>query len=563
MIFSERTRQFVNKLRGVLLLVLLITAAPAAQIVRIPEVILLNATEENELRRADELVDHLVRTGRLRITSIVKDTLIPTRQHERFSQYHNGLKVYGPEVTRQSESGLTLSIFGQFYSNIEVETTPSLPLDTITSKVDSDIDSPLVDNNSQELVILKDRHGVFQLAYRLRIGSQIGPLIRFVDAHNGTTVRQYPGIHLNNNGLPCDTCRVGEGHGVKGDRKKISVNTLGGRFQTLDLLRPPQIATYDLKGDWERLINILNGTDALNAADFGQDADNHWTDGPIVDGHVSAGWTYDYLYNRFQRNGLDGKDGPIISVVHPVNRSDLYTVPDNIFSLFFVNAFYCGTCGPDGIVVFGEGLPDGFTLTSTGQTIDFFTTGIDIVSHELAHAITDNTSGLIYQNESGALNEAFSDIIGVSVEFFMAETNRHRDEIADYLLGEDVIKPNGVRSLADPLSLNNPDHYSVRYQGAADYGGVHINSTIASHAFYLAIEGGTNRTSGVSVTGVGSHNRSQIEQVFYRAFTMLMPADATFSVARKTTLQSARDMFGAGHAVGRAIGEAWTAVGIE
>ena len=154
MIFSERTRQFVNKLRGVLLLVLLITAAPAAQIVRMPEVILLNATEENELRRADELVDHLVRTGRLRITSIVKDTLIPTRQHERFSQYHNGLKVYGPEVTRQSESGLTLSIFGQFYSNIEVETTPSLPLDTITSKVDSDIDSPLVDNNSQELVIL-------------------------------------------------------------------------------------------------------------------------------------------------------------------------------------------------------------------------------------------------------------------------------------------------------------------------------------------------------------------------------------------------------------------------
>ena len=185
------------------------------------------------------------------------------------------------------------------------------------------------------------------------------------------------------------------------------------------------------------------------------------------------------------------------------------------------------------------------------------------MSHELAHAITDNTSGLIYQNESGALNEAFSDIIGVSVEFFMAETDRHRDETADYVLGEDVIKPNGVRSLADPLSLNNPDHYSVRYQGNADYGGVHINSTIASHAFYLAIEGGTNRTSGVSVTGVGSHNRSQIEQVFYRAFTMLMPADATFSVARETTLQSARDMFGGGHAVERTIGEAWTAVGIE
>ena len=215
------------------------------------------------------------------------------------------------------------------------------------------------------------------------------------------------------------------------------------------------------------------------------------------------------------------------------------------------------------MVVFGEGLPDGFVLTETGQSIDFFSGGIDIVAHELAHAITDNTSGLIYQNESGALNEAFSDIIGVSVEFFMAETGRHRKETADYILGEDVVKPNGVRSLADPLSLNNPDHYSIRYQGPADYGGVHTNSTIASHAFYLAIEGGTNKTSGMSVSGVGSHNRWQIEQVFYRAFTMLMPANSTFSVARETTLQSARDMFGAGHSVERAISEAWSAVGVS
>ena len=145
----------------------------------------------------------------------------------------------------------------------------------------------------------------------------------------------------------------------------------------------------------------------------------------------------------------------------------------------------------------------------------------------------------------------------------MTETGRHRQETADYVLGEDVVKPGGVRSLSDPLSLNNPAHYSIRYQGDADYGGVHINSTIASHAFYLAIEGGTNNTSGISVVGVGSPNRWQIEQVFYRAFTMLMPADSTFSIARKTTIQSARDMFGAGHTVEHAINEAWTAVGVR
>lgn len=563
MIFSGHTLQFVKQLSSAICLATLIVANLTAQTVGAPEVVVLNATQKNKLRQTDRLVDQLVRTGQLRLNKIVQDTLIPNRQHERFSQYHKGLKVYGADVTRQTETGLTVSIFGQFYPNIKIETTPSLPLNTIISTVNSGTQWSLSRDDRQELIILKTPTGIFKLAYRLTIGSQIGPSIQFVDAHNGTTVYQYPGIHLNNDGLPCDTCRVGEGLGVKGDTKKISVNTFGGRFQTLDLLRPPKIATYDLKGDWERLLDILNNTELLSAADYGQDADNQWTDGAVVDGHVSAGWTYDYLYERFQRNGLDGRDGPITTIVHPVNRSDLWSVPDHIFSLFFLNAFYCGVCGPDGMVVFGEGLPDGFVLTETGQSIDFFSGGIDIVSHELAHAITDNTSGLIYQNESGALNEAFSDIIGVSVEFFMAETGRHRKENADYILGEDVVKPNGVRSLADPLSLNNPDHYSIRYQGTADYGGVHTNSTIASHAFYLAIEGGTNKTSGVSVSGVGSHNRWQIEQAFYRAFTMLMPSNSTFSVARKTTLQSARDMFGAGHSVERAIGEAWSAVGVR
>ena len=563
MIFPKPKRALIKSLTNIVVFSALLVTNLSAQIVTEPEVIVLSATQESEVRLTDRFVDHLVSTSQLRINKIVTDTLIPTHQHERFAQYHQGIKVHGAEVTRQTEAGVTVSIFGQFYPDIQIETAPSLPLDMIISTFDSGTQWSPSENNSKELVILKNPNGIFKLAYRLTVGSPMGPAIRFVDAHDGTTVHQHPGIHLNNDGLPCDTCRVGEGRGVKGDRKKISVNTLDGRFQTLDLLRPPTIATYDLKGDWERLLNILNNNDLLGPADYGQDSDNQWTDGPVVDGHVSAGWTYDYLRARFQRNGLDGQDGPITTIVHPVNRDDLWSVPDHIFSLFFLNAFYCGVCGPNGMVVFGEGLPEGFVLTATGQTIDFFAGGIDIVSHELAHAITDNTSGLIYQNESGALNEAFSDIIGVSVEFFMTETGRHHQETADYVLGEDVVKPGGVRSLSDPLSLNNPDHYSIRYQGDADYGGVHINSTIASHAFYLAIEGGTNNTSGISVVGVGSPNRWQIEQVFYRAFTMLMPADSTFSIARKTTIQSARDMFGAGHTVERAIDEAWTAVGIR
>ena len=92
---------------------------------------------------------------------------------------------------------------------------------------------------------------------------------------------------------------------------------------------------------------------------------------------------------------------------------------------------------------------------------------------------------------------------------------------------------------------------------------MHTNSLIASHAFYLAIEGGTNATSGLGVTGVGAANRDQIENVFYRAFVFMLPSNATFSVARAATIQAARDLYGEGSTAEQAVTEAWTAVGVN
>ena len=146
-------------------------------------------------------------------------------------------------------------------------------------------------------------------------------------------------------------------------------------------------------------------------------------------------------------------------------------------------------------MMFGEGLPEGFVLSDTGQYVDYFAGALDIVAHEVTHGLTDRSSQLIYENESGALNEAFSDIIGTSTEFFY-QTPGSGPRQADYLIGEDVVRPGGIRSLSNPQSFGDPDHYSRRFLGPDDNGGVHINSTIVSHAFYLAIEGGTNRTSG-------------------------------------------------------------------
>jgi thermolysin len=193
---------------------------------------------------------------------------------------------------------------------------------------------------------------------------------------------------------------------------------------------------------------------------------------------------------------------------------------------------------------------------------------LDVVAHELTHGVTESSSGLIYQNESGALNEAFSDIMGTAAEFFYQTAGAGIGQ-ADFLIGEDSVRAPGasglvgIRSMINPIAFGHPDHYSVRFTGTGDNGGVHINSGIVNHAFYLAVAGGTNRVSRLTVTGVGIANMEQMEKVFYRAFTFLMPANSTFVTARAATIQAARDLYPTNAAVVNAVTQAWTAVGVN
>jgi thermolysin len=212
--------------------------------------------------------------------------------------------------------------------------------------------------------------------------------------------------------------------------------------------------------------------------------------------------------------------------------------------------------------VYGEGLPS--NLTAGGQRWNYLAGAIDVVAHELTHGVTEYTSNLAYSFESGALNESFSDMMGTAVEFFVQPPGSGSLK-ADYLCAEDVVTPGGIRSMENPAAYGQPDHYSkfVQLPLTRDNGGVHTNSGIPNHVYYLAIEGGTNRTSGLSVQGVGQANREQIEKVMYRAFTQLMPSNATFSVARAVTIQAAIDLYGTSSAAVRALTQAWTAVGVE
>jgi bacillolysin len=515
--------------------------------------IVVDARSPAQRRDWDSRLDRMQRSGELRVRDTHQDTLIRGRIHQRSDQYYRGVRVYGGDVSRQSQnSGVTESAFGTMYQGIDIDPSPAIDeadaRAAVAARGDVEFDAAV----RPELVVLPLGDGLsedakYALAWKFRIKSRHDSRQVFVDAKSGATLLDFSDRKTQS--------AVGRARGVLGDTKKISVRNSTGRFLASDELRPPAIQTYDMQGDPARVDDVLLGRVNLSTNDLSSDSDNDWSDGAADDAHVYAGYTYDFYFKRFGRHGLNNADIRVQNLVHPVHRIDFQKYVDD-FPEYFVNAFYDG----NGVMVYGEGLPGGFTLA--GQSWDFLAGALDVVAHELTHGVTEYTSNLIYRNESGALNESFSDMMGTSAEFFFQPAGSGSLK-ADYLIGEDVIRPGGLRSMENPGAFGDPDHYSKRFQGSDDNGGVHTNSAIPNQAFYLAIEGGTNRTSGLSVQGVGGANREQIEKVFYRAFTQLMPSNATFSVARAATIQSARDLYNSGSAAERAVTQAWTAVGVN
>lgn len=503
------------------------------------------------LRDWDRRVVADVRSGDLRLRASRADELIDGRHHERYDQYYRGVRVHGGDIARQRTSiGQTMSVFGTLYDGITIDPEPIVSQADAKRRIEALGGTELGESRQPELLVLPLENGEYALTWHERIFSPETATLTayFIDARTGAVVRALNELKTQSS--------VGRGTGVLGDDKKMSVSPDAGRFSARDRLRPPDIVTFDMKGNLSRTLAFLNNQILLGTNDLAADDDNVWTDGATVDAHTYAGYTYDYFFKRFGRRGLNDNNIRLTSVVHPVRRQDITSAPGSVVGTFYLNAFYC--C--NGTMVYGVGLPPGFT--SRGQTWDFVSGALDIVAHELTHGVTDFTSDLIYQNEPGALNESFSDIMGASAEFFFQERGSGNLR-ADWLLGEDVIRPGGLRSMSNPAAYGDPDHYSVRFTGTSDNGGVHINSSIPNLAFYLAIEGGPHPRTGAAVQGVGFANREQIEKVFYRAFTQLMPSNTNFAQARVITLQAARDLYGANSAAERAIAQAWSAVGVN
>ncbi len=522
----------------------------AAQTTGLPTSFAVTRAAAGELRAVDQQVDLLIRSRALRVRESQPDALVPNRQHERLDQYLRGIRIVGGDMTRQIATDGTVSLFGTLHSGLDdFDVTAQLPPASAAQAIARAVGgTPL--GGDAELVILPLSDG-YHLAYAGQAIAGLEIVNVYIDANTGGLLQQYSDFLRE----------VGSGKGTYGDTKKVSARAVSGTFVTDDPLRPAAVTTYDMKGNLARLTALLNRVTSVAPSDIASDSDNAWTDGAVVDAHVYAGWYYDFLFKRFGRHGLDNRDLRMAMFTHPVRLQDIATATPDVLGLYYLNAFFCGTCLSDGrgAMVFGEGAPLNYFR---GIEVKPFSAALDVVAHELTHGVTGTSAQLngFPFSEAGALNEAFSDIVGVSAAFYY-EPAGTAPLAASYLVGKDLTVPSGLlsRSLSNPAQFDDPDHYTQREIG----GDPHYNSTIASHAFYLAIEGGTNRTSRLTVQGVGAANRDQIEKAFFRALTVLLPSNATFAVTRVATIQAARDLYGSGSAAERAITQAWDAVGVQ
>ncbi len=518
------------------------------------------------VRQWDGYVQSLIRDGSLRLNRMDENTVIEGHAHERFTQYFRGVRIYGSGISRELVGGLAVSLSGIVYDNVDVDTSPTLSVDAVVSRVLPALGDDVMD--VPELIVLPNPDDTYTLAYLVDvINDSEFTLYRYVlDAHSGDVLRRFDAFRTQDG-------KSSLGKGTKGDTKKLSVvrRPTWNVDLALDKLRPVDgINTYDMGFDtmrgWD---HITRGTPFKDTELAATPSGREWEDAMVVDAHAYLGWTYDYLYERFLRHGLDGRDGRIKAIVnwpHPNMRLNKY------LGGYFCNAFYFPP--PRNLIFLGSGLTRSFTDGRNLRPCNPLAGAFEIVAHELVHGVTATSSNLIYWMESGALNEAFSDILGVSAEFFHASKGSGLPYAANYQIGDTTwVRP--IRDMADPSrhfdfiysdgsgAINHPDHYGSRWlptdpKKPADAGWVHRNSSIVNHAFYLAIEGGRNRRSNKTVQGVGASNRADVEYAFYQAFTYHLNPTSTMRAARYWTIQKAPTA-----AARRALLAAWEAVGVH
>lgn len=262
-----------------------------------------------------------------------------------------------------------------------------------------------------------------------------------------------------------------------------------------------------------------------------------------LDVHWGIGKTYDYYLNKFSRSSFDGNSTKITNYVNGV-----FPFAGNSSNAMALQS-------PYNAMVYGMG--DGL------YTNPFV--ALDVTGHEFTHLVVaeNGNGGLRYRGESGALNESFADMFGVSIDFFAHDT------LANWLIGDDVyVGTDYMRSMSNPKAKNDPNTYKGQYwvstTSSSDNGGVHTNSSVPNYWYYLVANGGTGTNDHGYTYNVTGISLEKAEQIAYRTLTQYMNYNATFQDAYNGSLQAVRDLYSNDTTSVEYLNvrEAWYAVGL-
>ena len=496
-----------------------------------------------------------------------------------FQETYEGLKVEFAVQKLHSYQGKLQTLSGDFYTVDGLDLNPAVNAETAFKNAlelinaerylweDKKSASLMGDYQKPtgELLILPDldNAGKVNLAYKFDIYAT-QPLSRdhvYVSARTGKILLVNPVIkHLGEYShfgrkaenadsfeSAVDALAVGNADTRYSGSRNITTRIINSQYALRDDTRGNGVNTYNSqRSNSYSNTNFYDNDNNWTAAEY----DNANKDNGALDAHWGAESTYDYWFTVHNRNSFNGSGAAINSYVH---------YDDVPGGAGYDNAFWNGS-----VMTYGD-----------GNNFDILTS-LDVAAHEIGHAVTTFTGNMAYRRESGALNEGYSDIWGAAVEHHTRGGGTDSAPLpAVWAIGEDISSTGGLRSMSDPKSKGDPDTYrginwvpATSGEGCStparqnDYCGVHSNSGVLNHWFYILVAGktGTNDNGdSYAVNGIGMNKSAQIA---YRLLRLYLSSNSTFADARTFGIRSAEELFGVGSTEVVETTNAWYAVGV-
>ena len=475
-------------------------------------------------------------------------------RHQRLGQIYAGLPVVGGDLKVHFDAqGIPYEVSGRFVPGIEVDTRPAIS--AVESEESarqafageaSSLEGLQVHEPATLVVLAVDQAPV--LAYQLAVSSTPANSSRYwVDAKTGQVIRRVSQVCS----IQAPTSR-GAAVPLRGMRLPSEgaayTSFPGWRENGVYYMNDPSSYTYvfNCNNTTSTTNNLANTTNDYGTFAFRPGIDWSSSDPAAVSVAANMVTILSYYKKIHNRRSADGQGTVVPAYVH--------------YDEGFDNAFYSFS---DKAMFYGDG----------GDL--FYPLGVlDVAAHELTHAVTRFSADLEYLNESGALNESFSDIFGVTIEFYGQNDMSHlypgvMPGAADWLIGEDCTRlAPALRDMRSPTNTNTTvSPQPSRYRGtrwfdytksSRDEGGVHNNSGVQNHFYYLLCQGGKGTNDGIvyNLTGIGINNARQIA---YRALTVYCTKNTTYAGARAAWFSAATDL---NSAWASPVAAAWDAVGV-